>query len=121
MFKNPVILSTKQSILNKWLKVKPTADKIYFAVKWITRRVIWIVEFMLALTGLILILGFYGNIITFYHPLVSNNAVVFYRSELPHNLTKQESKQITKLKVLSVKINKESNVYANKLDKLNNK
>ena len=61
--------------------------------------------------GIGLVIGFYSGIITFNQRLITDNAVILYRSKLPAKLTKTESKEWAQITVLQKKLNDKSKTY----------
>ncbi len=83
----------------------------YSALSWTITKIYGVLTVYFFFLGIAGTLLFMSSIIVFNPAFMTNKAVVFYRSQLPKRLTKQESKQVAELKALSAKLNKESNAY----------
>jgi hypothetical protein len=115
MFKQLTASNIKQSIYD--ISQNHIVLKIRSVFKWIFIKVMLALSLLLALFGLVFIFGMFTGLLGFNPMLMTNNAVVFYRSNLPSKLTVKESKQVAALKILSAKLNKESKAYQKYQDK----
>ncbi len=115
MFKQLTISNIKQSVFN--IIQNKTVIKIRSIFRWIFIKAMLALSLLLTLFGLVFIFGMSTGLLSFNPMLTTDNAVVFYRSNLPSKLTTKESKQVAALKILSAKINKESKAYQKNQDK----
>ncbi len=114
MFKQLTISNFKQSISD--ISQNHIIVKMKSIIHWLIVRIMMSINLLLILFGLVFVFGMSTGLFVFNPSITTNNAVVFYRSNLPHTLTKKEAKQVSELKILSAKLNKESKIYANKIN-----
>ena len=111
MFKNTAISNFKQSAINFWSYIYPKLEKPYAITRWIFLKIVFYATVALVMLGIGLVIGFYSDVITFNQRLVTNDAVILYRSKLPAKLTKTEAKEWAEITVLQKKLNKKSKTY----------
>jgi hypothetical protein len=119
MFKQLTISDIKQSVSN--ITQNKTIFKMRSIFKWIFIKAMLALSLLLTLFGLVFIFGMFAGLLGFNPMLMTNNAVVFYRSNLPSKLTAKESKQVSELNVLKAKLNKDSKAYSNRIALLHKK
>ena len=111
MFKNTAISNFKQSAISFWSYIYPKLEKPYSITRWIFLKIVFYITVAFVTLGIALVIGFYSGVITFNQRLVTNDAVILYRSKLPAKLTKTEAKEWSQIKVLQKKLNKKSKTY----------
>jgi hypothetical protein len=104
-----------------WSSISPKLEKPFSFLKWLLLKVVFIITFCFVMLGIALVMGFYSHIITFNQRIITNNAVILYRSKLPAKLTKKESKEWDQILILQKKINKKSKAYQVLYEKLQDK
>ncbi|RZV40140.1 MAG: hypothetical protein EVJ48_01235 [Candidatus Acidulodesulfobacterium acidiphilum] len=111
MLKNKAIDNFRQSAINFWSYILPKLEKPYSIIRWLFWKIVFYITVALVMLGIVLIIGFHYNILTFNQKLITPNAVILYRSKLPAKLTKKETKEWAEITVLEKKLNKANNEY----------
>lgn len=94
-----------------WSYIYPKLEKPYSVIRWLFFKIVFYVTVAFVMLGIALIVGFHYNIITFNQRLITDNAVILYRSKLPAKLTKKEAKEWYQVSALEKKFNKISGSY----------
>ena len=94
-----------------WSYIYPKLEKPYSITRWLFWKIVFYITVALVMLGIGLVIGFYSGIITFNQRLITDNAVILYRSKLPAKLTKTESKEWSQVSALEKKLNKISGSY----------
>ena len=94
-----------------WSYIYPKLEKPYAITRWLFWKIVFYITVALVMLGIGLVIGFYSGIITFNQRLITDNAVILYRSKLPAKLTKKETKEWAEITVLEKKLNKANNEY----------
>jgi hypothetical protein len=100
-----------------WSYILPKLEKPYAIIHWLFWKIVFYLTVAFVMLGIALVIGFYSGIITFNQRLVTNDAVILYRSKLPAKLTKAEAKEWAQIKVLQKKLNKKTVIYQISQDK----
>ena len=111
MLKNKAIDNFRQSAINFWSYILPKLEKPYSIIRWLFWKIVFYITVALVMLGIVLIIGFLYDIITFNQQITTPNAVILYRSKLPAKLTKKETKEWADIKALQKKLNKISGSY----------
>ena len=106
MFKDKAIDNFRQSAINFWSYIYPKLEKPYSIIRWLFWKIVFYITVALVMLGIVLIIGFHYDILTFNQKLITSNAVILYRSKLPAKLTKKETKEWAEITVLQKKLNK---------------
>ena len=94
-----------------WSCIYPKLEKPYSIIRWLFWKIVFYITVALVMLGIVLIIGFHYDILTFNQKLITSNAVILYRSKLPAKLTKKETKEWADIKALQKKLNKISGSY----------
>ena len=117
MLKNKAIDNFRQSAINFWSYILPKLEKPYSIIRWLFWKIVFYITVALVMLGIVLIIGFHYDILTFNQKLITPNAVILYRSKLPAKLTKKETKEWAEITVLQKKLNKISGSYQSSQEK----
>jgi hypothetical protein len=109
--KNKFFKKIKQSAINSWILVSPSLKKHFSLIKEVFKKLLFYINIIFVSLGILLIVGFYYNIITLNKKLTTRKAVILYRSKLPKKLNKKENKEWSEITILEKKLNKISNTY----------
>ncbi len=111
MFKKQAITNIRQSFINFWSYIAPKLEKPYSVIRWIFLKIVFYITVIFVTLGIALVIGFWSNILTFNQRIITNDAVILYRSKLPAKLTKKERKEWLEVSALEKKLNRISVSY----------